>query len=1322
MIRKLVLKISVAAASALVCISSNAQTAAFPGALGFGANVTGGRGGTVYHVTTLADSGAGSFRDAVSHSGRIIVFDVGGYIKLNSAVSCSGNLTIAGQTAPGGGIGFYGGEISFSSRSNIICRYIRIRPGSLTASTTDDALAMANARTMIFDHCSFEFGPWNNIDAVSSDWQTTPVTEITFQNCLNADPTYDAASPPPQGFGAHTESVSSTMSWFYNIFANSHNRNPLAKINTVFINNVEFNCSAGYTTHTSTSFSHDIVNNYFISGPASGGNFPWYQIDSNQSIYESGNLLDSNEDGALNGSPTSVYWYQGVGTELTSPWSSVTATTPTYSTVAAYRLAISRAGVLPRDQVDDLVISQMKTLGNAPTGTGAGTAGPDGGLYSSQTQTGLGNNGYGVINGGIAPIDTDNDGMPDYWEKAMGLNFSSASDAMTIGADGYANIERYLNWLADPHAFTVTNTPVDIDLWQYTSGFTNANPTYTVTILSNGVVTLNSGHIAHFTPAANFSGMGAFQFTVTGNDGTAWSNNVAVIASPVTPPSNLIWQGDGVANVWGNGTGVNWLNGTNLVAFSSGDSVTFDDTGTNTPAISLTGNLPATTVNVLAAQDYTFAGTGAISGGAALFKTGSGQLTILTTNTFAGGTTINDGIVQLGDGASANGSIVGSITNNDTLIYQNPGALSSSVNLAGYGALIKNASGALTLSGTHSFNGETTINAGSLQFSGTIPPCDISNNTSLIFAPSSFAIYTNVISGPGALTTSGSGVTILSSANTFSGGVANTSGFLILSNNSAAGTGTVTYSGGFVVVAAGIVVTNIYSIPGSSASDLCMMATNTGTATWAGDVNIGGSGQWRPGSDGGTLVFTGNAPLGSHYLIVPRGAMQFASNAVVSTTQTGCAFGRDLSGNNRSASITIKDNANVALGACSLGGGQAGGNVTLTIQNNAVLNCGASLDLQNVNRATAVTFVRLNGGTLITGGFTKTKTSQTNMIQFNGGVLKASGNNSAFIPSSFTFATNVVQSGGAIVDDSGFIIAIAIPLIHDASLGATADGGLTKLGAGTLTLAAHNTYTGPTIINAGTLALYAPPAGSISNSSSIYIAAGAQLDVSGGGTASMTLDSGKILWGNGSIKGHFTVGSGAIFSPGSNSIGALTVATSVFGNSLTLASGSTNIFEISHLPLTNDTVKIFGVLTNGGTLIVSNIGASSIAAGDTFKLFDATNYNGSFANVILPPLNSGLAWNTDSLNTNGVISVVSTVPPNPPVISAISISGNNLIFSGTGGVAGANFYLLGSSNLVSPLSDWTRLLTNQFDGSGNFNVTNSVDSSAPQNFFRLQEP
>lgn len=1292
------------------CVSASAQVAAFPGALGFGANVTGGRGGTVYHVTTLADSGAGSFRDAVSHSGRIIVFDVGGYIKLNSAVSCSGNLTIAGQTAPGGGIGFYAGEISFANRSNIICRYIRIRPGTQTSDpVNDDALSLYRARSVILDHCSFEFGPWNNIDAVSDNWQTNPVTEVTFQNCLDADPT-------GQQFGAHTESVSSTMSWFYSVFANSHNRNPLAKINNVFVNNVLYNCSAGYTTHTSTPFDHDIVNNYFIAGPAysSSADFPWYQVDDNQSIYYSGNLFDSNEDGALNGSMTTPYWYQGgTGTILSSPWSSVTTSTPTYIAPTAYRLTVSQAGALPRDQIDDLVISQMKTLGNAPTGTGAGTAGPDGSLYTSQTQTGLGNNGYGTINGGVTPIDTDNDGMPDYWEKAVGLNYLSASDAMTIGADGYANIERYINWLADPHALTVTNTPVDVDLWKYTSGFTNVSPIYSVTALSNGVVTLNGGHVAHFTPTANFSGLGAFQFSVTGSDGTAYTNTVAVLMTPQAPPSNLTWRGDGVNNLWAVGSGANFFDGTNLVTFSSGANVTFDDTGSNTPPLNLSGSIPAGTVYVVADnQDYTFSGSGFLSGGTVLYKTGSAQLNLNTTNTFSGGTTIADGVVQVGDGISANGNLAGNITNNDTLIFNNPGALSSSASISGSGVLIKNGTGALTLTGTQTYTNQTIINAGALQFS-SLPPGNITNNGSLIFAPGSFTRYSNTISGPGALTASSSTATILSGGNSYAGNTTNNGGFLILSNNAAVGSGTVVYNGGFVVVASGITITNDFFIPGSSANDLNMMATNTGTGIWAGDVTLGGSAQWRPGSDGGTLTFLGNALMGSHIFVVPRGAVQFASDALVSSTISGF-LGRDNSGNKRSANITIRDNASVSMAGCDMGGGKNGGSITITIQNNGSLSFGANtVNLHNIANSAAVSTLRLNGGTLTAGGFTKTQTAYTNVIDFNGGVLKAGANNSAFLPA-FSVATDAVQSGGAIIDDGGFAITIAAPLIHDPALGSALDGGLIKTGSGALTLNDPNTYSGPTIIRAGTLVLGgATIANPLANTTNIYVSNGATLDATA--ESPFAVRSGRTLWGGGSVIGSFIISAGAILSPGSNSVGTLT-----FNNWLTLAAGSTNIFEINHSPLTNDSVKIFGALTNGGTLVINNIGATAFAAGDSFKLFDAASYNGAFATVILPLLNSGLGWNTNALNTSGVISVVSTVT-NSPIISSAILAGNNFVFSGTGGVANADFYLLGATNLDLPLSNWTRLLTNQFDSGGNFNLTNPINGT-PENFFRLLVP
>ena len=191
-------------------------------------------------------------------------------------------------------------------------RHVRIRPGSETASTEDDALSLYKASNVMIDHSSFEFAPWNNIDAVSDDWQVSPMTDVTIQDSVIADPT-------GQQFGAHTESVSSQMAWYRNIFANSHNRNPLAKVNTVFVNNLLYNDSAGYTTHTSTNFKHDILNNYFVFGPASTGtDNTWYQVDKNQAIYYAGNLKDTNRDGTLNGAATTPYWYQGEGTVLTS--------------------------------------------------------------------------------------------------------------------------------------------------------------------------------------------------------------------------------------------------------------------------------------------------------------------------------------------------------------------------------------------------------------------------------------------------------------------------------------------------------------------------------------------------------------------------------------------------------------------------------------------------------------------------------------------------------------------------------------------------------------------------------------------------------------------------------------------------------------------------------------------------------------------------------------------------------------------------------------------------------------------------------------------
>jgi hypothetical protein len=327
--------------------------------------------------------------------------------------------------------------------------------------------------------------------------------------------------------------VQSNWSWYRNIFANSHNRNPLAKVNTVFVNNLLYNYSAGYTTHTSTNFMHDIVNNYFVMGPASTGtDNTWYQIDKNQSIYYTGNLKDTNLNGTLDGATTTPSWYQGTGTVLTSPWSTETTAQKPLDAASGARVAISEAGALPRDQMDALIVSQLETLGKGTTGTGAGTVGPDGSLYGSQSDTGLPNSGYGTIAAGTRLADTDDDGMPDLWENATGSN-PNADDAMTKASDGYVLVEHYINWLAEPHASTTAGTAVSVDLSAYAAGFSGVSPTYTVSGAQNGAVALASDkHTAQLTPAAGFHGLASFSFTVTGSDGSAYTASVVVLVSP----------------------------------------------------------------------------------------------------------------------------------------------------------------------------------------------------------------------------------------------------------------------------------------------------------------------------------------------------------------------------------------------------------------------------------------------------------------------------------------------------------------------------------------------------------------------------------------------------------------------------------------------------------------------------------------------------------------------------------------------------------------------------------------------------------------------
>jgi autotransporter-associated beta strand protein len=263
--------------------------------------------------------------------------------------------------------------------------------------------------------------------------------------------------------------------------------------------------------------------------------------------------------------------------------------------------------------------------------------------------------------------------------------------------------------------------------------------------------------------------------------------------------------------------------------------------------------------------------------------------------------------------------------------------------------------------------------------------------------------------------------------------------------------------------------------------------------------------------------------------------------------------------------------------------------------------------------------------------------------------------------------------------------------------GIIADSGVTaliKIGTGTLVLSGPNTYSGGTTVSAGLLL--------VNNSTG-----------SGTGSGAVTVASGATLGGAGLMAGPATVKSGGTLAPG-NPMGALT-----FANSLTLAGGSTTLLAVSHAPLTNSAAVVLGALTNGGTLLITNLGATQLEGGDTFALFSATNYSGAFASVVLPPLQPALAWNTNLLNTAGKVSVVVTTQP---LFKPLASSARGLIFTGAGGVPKATYYLLGSSNIAAPLSNWVPVFTNLFDASGNFDFTNPASPNQPREFYLLELP
>ncbi len=483
---------------ALLPSTVRAQPVAFPGAEGFGRVASGGRGGVVYEVTNLNDdNNPGSLRYAIGRSGaRTIVFRVSGTIALTSYLKITnGNVTIAGQTAPGDGICLRGYTLSIQA-SNVIMRYIRSRLGDVD-SLVDDAChsnGLTDTNTtyhnIIIDHCSFSW-------AVDEDASFYNDVNFTMQWCIISESLTHSFDPKGNhGYGGIWGGIGATF--HHNLLADNSSRNPrfcgaryhyatAASEVVDFRNNVIFNWGFN-SAYGGESGNHNMVNNYYKPGPAtSTGKYSYRIVNPSDSLPHVEPLSKWYVDGnyvAGNATVTADNWNGGVQPENAIPVDSFKLVSPlpfgpvrTQSAVDAYASVLVYVGCnFPlRDSVDLRVINEVLT-GTAPFG--ATYAGGLKGIIDSQRDVG----GWPTLNSTTPPTDSDHDGMPDDWETAHGLNPNDANDRNSLDAEGYTMLEVYLNSLVPDLTTSAVKQeqsfPVTIKLYQsYPNPF---NPATTI--------------------------------------------------------------------------------------------------------------------------------------------------------------------------------------------------------------------------------------------------------------------------------------------------------------------------------------------------------------------------------------------------------------------------------------------------------------------------------------------------------------------------------------------------------------------------------------------------------------------------------------------------------------------------------------------------------------------------------------------------------------------------------------------------------------------------------------------------------------------------
>ena len=600
----------------------------------------------------------------------------------------------------------------------------------------------------------------------------------------------------------------------------------------------------------------------------------------------------------------------------------------------------------------------------------------------------------------------------------------------------------------------------------------------------------------------------------------------------------------------------------------------------------------------------------------------------------------------------------------------------------GYGiggsvGLAKSGTNSLVIWNTNTFAGLAVVNTGTLQLGdgsaghdGSLA-ANISNNAALVFNLSGNQTYNGVINGPGTLTKRGAGTVDLRGSNSHSG------------VNLVSGSGTLALGGaGSIAPATGATLT----LGGSSSAGTLQYNSSATSRFGAGTV---GNGTVSPGTlnqTAGTLLFT-SLTLNNGYSGSGQGTLNLTGGTLnVSGTLVGSS---QVASTTTFSTINVSGSGTLIVGnGLKLTGAPAAGRNAQCILNQTngtvIVTNGLTLArTTSANTATRTGIYNLVGGKLLVNEINQDAGVDTvGTFNFNGGTLKATTNNSTFLQG---LTTAKVQANGAKIDDGGFAITIAQPLLAD---GASPGGGLTKIGAGIFRLTGTNTYTGATIVSNGVL------------------------QISGAlGTGAVSVASGGTLSGAGIVGGAVNIAPGGTLSPG-DSVGVFTVSNNLIVNG--------NLFFELNKSLSparsNDFAVVTGALTNAGTgtLTLNNLGPA-LVVGDAFTLFSQPLLNGNSLTLISP---AGVTF-TNKLALDGSLQVlaVSSTAAYPTNLTS-SVSGSTLTISWP--TTHLGWILQSQTNALN-----IGLGRNWQDIAGTASVTSTnmaIVPATPSAFYRLRHP